>query len=777
MVQTSGTMAVEIDDVFMTNLRRVLTAHQLSHISCVEHCVVADWLYNEKTGEEAAVGSDFKYVVVTDEQLFLLSRSDVVNRGRAALATPIEFADVSEVEVPPGGPDVFDDPKINTRSMQVIVDFKQVDDREPSGFAERRIRVVTFARQPKVAFYLPRMWLNATRRLVTRINSRFTYRMAIGLDKPKHSAATMKMRMRGAARAVAATPFGLLAAPEAIAEGEGPEPVSVPEPEPEPELESEPEPAAEGEADPEPEPVPESDPVGLSVDTDEVVEVVATIGGRRPSLAVTTPIVPPSSRRAPTQKLSAIQRAREKFKDLEAELLGRSNLQSPPSADLEDDCDEEEGMDEVGSLEGEVAEVWLPLTRRFDLIEELSVGSLFYRNVQQCFWESPHVFRFIVDELNEYAWLSVGRKPGHSMEARAAEELKPRLEYLVLLLEALKNAFKCEFSERVAFLKPTVRITMLAELMWLLAGCGEIKSDARLQLMYEHLLPDEELAEDDDDTFSIADSLAASTRAPPGEDEEMAAERREQEAKEEEEVRQLLIVDDKSEEPPKPDLRMGYVVDLVATMFVELEALAEQTRAFGGTRYHRNMFSKMILNVQDEWIPKASRLLLRMIELVNHQREVPVDGLGHTMSVFTSTQEMASGTRTEWAPSAVMDLQIYHLCRTLHFLICRVGEPVFAHGIRDDTSLQTLFQLELDFNSPTGQQFLDKIDFDGVEDEPEPEPEEGAEPAPQPEPEPEPEPEPYQAERPDVPRADFFNRLSRAYVEEFVEVVNNTRGA
>ena len=65
---------------------------------------------------------------------------------------------------------------------------------------------------------------------------------------------------------------------------------------------------------------------------------------------------------------------------------------------------------------------------------------------------------------------------------------------------------------------------------------------------------------------------------------------------------------------------MGYVVDLVSTLFVEIEELAEQARAFGGTRFHRNLFSKMILNVQDEWIPKASKILLRIVDLVNFQR-------------------------------------------------------------------------------------------------------------------------------------------------------------
>lgn len=65
-----------------------------------------------------------------------------------------------------------------------------------------------------------------------------------------------------------------------------------------------------------------------------------------------------------------------------------------------------------------------------------------------------------------------------------------------------------------------------------------------------------------------------------------------------------------------------------------------------------------------------------------------MDGLGRTISVFSQTQQTPSDTRTEWAPSAVMDLQIYHLCRTLHFLIVRVGEPVFAHAIRDDSSVR-----------------------------------------------------------------------------------------
>ena len=71
-------------------------------------------------------------------------------------------------------------------------------------------------------------------------------------------------------------------------------------------------------------------------------------------------------------------------------------------------------------------------------------------------------------------------------------------------------------------------------------------------------------------------------------------------------------------------------------------------------------------------------------------REVPVNALGRTMSVFTQTQEQPATTRKEWSPSAVMDIQIYHLCRTLHFLVVRVGDPVFAHAIRDDSSVRLL---------------------------------------------------------------------------------------
>lgn len=58
------------------------------------------------------------------------------------------------------------------------------------------------------------------------------------------------------------------------------------------------------------------------------------------------------------------------------------------------------------------------------------------------------------------------------------------------------------------------------------------------------------------------------------------------------------------------------------------------------------------------------------------------------MSVFTQTQEEPVKTRKEWSPSAVMDIQINHLCRTLHFLVIRVGDPVFAQAIRNDPSVR-----------------------------------------------------------------------------------------
>ena len=233
---------------------------------------------------------------------------------------------------------------------------------------------------------------------------------------------------------------------------------------------------------------------------------------------------------------------------------------------------------------------------------------------------------------------------------------------------------------------------MLAEFMWLLGGCGEIKSAARLDLMYEHLT--DEAAEDDDDTFSIAESVAASTRAPPGEDEEEAAARREQEEAEEAEV-EKYFTDETDPEKPKKDKRRGYVIDLVATLFVEMEALASQTKAFGGTRLHRTLFTKMIYNVEEEWVPKASSMLERIVELVEWTAE-PEEG-----------QEEGV-----WSPTPIMDLQIYRLCRALHFLCCRCSEPVFREAIRSNAELDALFQLQLKFDGGAGSpgaEFLNKV--------------------------------------------------------------------
>ena len=100
--------------------------------------------------------------------------------------------------------------------------------------------------------------------------------------------------------------------------------------------------------------------------------------------------------------------------------------------------------------------------------------------------------------------------------------------------------------------------------------------------------------------------------------------------------------------------------------------------------------------------------------------------------------------------------------------MCKTDTAI-VHGM---LQLQTLFQLDLDFDSPTGQQFLDRIHFDGVEDPPEPEPEanvdgEDGESAPQ--------REATQipvAKRPDVPRADFFNERSREYIEQIVQAID-----
>lgn len=592
-----GPLDVEVDETFMAGLQRMMKKSVMSKIVCVEHCVVEDWVYNEAKDTEIGVGRDFKYIVVTDDQFFVLARSDVVRRGKVPrrAVTHIKLSDVDSVEVPSAGPDMFNDPKIDKRSMQVIVRFKLTDKEEDPGRCN--IRIATFAKQARVAFYLRRMWLKAMRRMVTRLNTRFTYRMAIGLDQEKRGG-TLKTRMRGAALAIRAvgdaqTDETLSDTAEA-AQGTGDDAMA----------------STESSSEPEPEPEPTSTVSGAGDGggvAESVVVVKGTLGGRRPSLPVALPLA--ETKMAPL--LTAIQKARIKFAELESDLVGRDTNYSnygPP----QDDYDSDEARDGVGEL-------WKPLSHRFDLVEELSTSCRFYRNVQQCFWESTNIFRFLVDELNEYAWLSVSRKPGPARKERMGENLQSRLKYLVVLLEAMQHAFACEIPERVQFLIPTQRITMMAELMWLLGGCAEVKSAARLDLMYDHLTDrDDHEAQDNDDTISIAESVAASTLAPVDEDEEAAALRLEQEAAEEEQVLQELSPKD-SEEQSELNPLLGYVVDLVSTLFVEIEDLAEQARAFGGTRFHRNMFSKMILNVQDEWIPKVSKILLRIVELVNFQ--------------------------------------------------------------------------------------------------------------------------------------------------------------
>lgn len=151
-----GTLDVEVDDTVMTNLGRVLTKRALAHIACVEHVVVSE------VDGDRILGKEFLYVVATDEAFYMIKRNDVVQRSkRPKLQTPIPFEDVLEVEVPAAGPDIFDDAQINKRSMQVFITYCPPP---PAAKTERkRIRVVTFARQAKIAFYLERMWMNAGR--------------------------------------------------------------------------------------------------------------------------------------------------------------------------------------------------------------------------------------------------------------------------------------------------------------------------------------------------------------------------------------------------------------------------------------------------------------------------------------------------------------------------------------------------------------------------------------------------------------------------------------
>jgi hypothetical protein len=48
------------------------------------------------------------------------------------------------------------------------------------------------------------------------------------------------------------------------------------------------------------------------------------------------------------------------------------------------------------------------LPKKFELMEELAVGLRYYRLVQRSFWSSERIFRMLVVELRQYAWLSNG---------------------------------------------------------------------------------------------------------------------------------------------------------------------------------------------------------------------------------------------------------------------------------------------------------------------------------------------------------------------------------
>ena len=176
---SGGALDADADDAVMSNLKAVLPMRQYLSVCAVEHCVL-DTL--DVTNNDKQLKREYMYIVVAADCFYVMPRSFLTERVRSKkkrTAVPVMFDDVIDMEAIIGGEEVFDDAKTNHRSLKLDVTYhhhglpalrkekaggifsrKVVTLEVPAEPELRKWRVITFARMPRVVFYLPRVWMH-----------------------------------------------------------------------------------------------------------------------------------------------------------------------------------------------------------------------------------------------------------------------------------------------------------------------------------------------------------------------------------------------------------------------------------------------------------------------------------------------------------------------------------------------------------------------------------------------------------------------------------------
>ena len=562
--------SAETDEVVRLNLPRVLPKAELEKVCCIEVCV-AD--------------TEFKYAIITSDAFYLLAREELTGKTKR-LATPMLFQDVIDVDPSEDMSTLFEEDALNERSKLFYVAYtapntapkppaepgkagrvqkaqktQEVED-EPT-----TIEIYSYAKNSMLLFYFRRHWLNAMKvcpppllrcccgtctagelllaaeldglRSAVQRKYDFTvsYRSSIGLDTHRQGK-TLKERVAKQMRKAA-----LL---QMITSGMAP--------------------------DAKPQTLVVAEGGALSVLGGHLKNYRARAGPRPARTTALSRSYSVAMRRSTSTVLpSATQETKELFKQLEDDFWHLLHV---------------EGEQDL-------------LQQKFDLMEELAVALHSYRLVQRSFWSSELMFKMIVQELRQYAWLSDGWRRTATAAQRSTEILPDRIEYCVMLMEVLRNALSCEFAERIKFARVNANLTCVAELIWLLPQCGEFITKADLAEMD---VSEETGGEDGGsdratsgvDAEQSKSSFGGSTMVAVDEISEVELEKLAAEIAAEKSAVMGKLND-------RARANLSYMTDLCSSVLYNLLYLVEQSEA-GGTRLTDRLLTRMFENAQEEWV-------------------------------------------------------------------------------------------------------------------------------------------------------------------------------
>ena len=332
------------------------------------------------------------------------------------------------------------------------------------------------------------------------------------------------------------------------------------------------------------------------------------------------------------------------------------------------------------------------------------------------------MFKMIVQELRQYAWLSDGWRRTATAAQRSTEILPDRIEYCVMLMEVLRNALSCEFAERIKFARVNANLTCVAELIWLLPQCGEFITKADLAEMD---VSEETGGEDGGsdratsgvDAEQSKSSFGGSTMVAVDEISEVELEKLAAEIAAEKSAVMGKLND-------RARANLSYMTDLCSSVLYNLLYLVEQSEA-GGTRLTDRLLTRMFENAQEEWVRCYSSCMwnhlcvcgggggdtrqhfyalnfsapclqaAKIMKILNRVRGLIERCPGRTNDPPSRGASTDPGLpKAALSPCAAVDFQIFCHCEALYYLLvkCPDGALGFLTAVRRDAELDSLLQ-------------------------------------------------------------------------------------